>query len=617
MNCKYCNAELMEGQHVCPACGKAQTDAEEAVPAVPEETAETAAEEKIPEAKELPFETAYEQPAKTEIKEGIKATPGRIALAVVAGVVVLAILAALIVSGIRSITGENEPTIAPTAGMLEATEEAVPVTIPSNGDPASALCKETYTVSDEEAAAAADTVVATMGDKVLTNGELQAYYWMEVSLFLQEYGGYAEYIGLDLYTPFDRQVTEMGEKPMSWQQFFLDSAIYTWKTYQSLAVEAEAANFEMPAERRQELDALPENLVNSAAEAGFESVDELVALNIGPGATLEDYLRYVETYYQGMSYYYDCYDALNPSDDEVEAFFNENEEHYAENGITRNARYVDVRHVLLQPEGGEAGEDGYPVFTDEAWETCRQKAEEIYTQWQAGDKSEESFAQLAKDNSEDGNASTGGLYENVYKGQMVAEFENWCFDEARQAGDHGLVKTRYGYHIMFFCDSRPIKYVDVRHVLLQPEGGEAGEDGYPVFTDEAWETCRQKAEEIYTQWQAGDKSEDSFAQLAKDYSEDSNAADGGLYEGVTVGQMVENFENWCFDEARQTGDHGLVKTQFGYHIMFFCDKEDAWFAQAKADMVDDLAYDMIPAIIEKHPATVDYSLIVLGEVDIT
>ena len=81
------------------------------------------------------------------------------------------------------------------------------------------------------------------------------------------------------------------------------------------------------------------------------------------------------------------------------------------------------------------------MFTDDAWEACRQKAEEIYNQWQAGDKSEESFAQLAKDNSVDGNAATGGLYENVYKGQMVKEFENWCFDDARQVGDHGLVKT--------------------------------------------------------------------------------------------------------------------------------------------------------------------------------
>ena len=613
MNCKYCNAELDEDISVCPVCGKVQTEVENVASEMAEEAAvETDAVEVPAEEVEVPAEEV-EAPVEVleaeeeELKPG-KSKSARVATSVVAIVLLLAILIGLFVGTMGGAKNAQPSETMPAA------ETAEPVQIPSDGDPTSAMCKATYTVSDADAAAARETVVATMGDKVLTNGELQAYYWMEVSLFLQEYGSYANYIGLDLYTPFDQQVTEMGEKAMSWQQFFLDSAIYTWKTYQSMELESEAVGFEMPAERREELEALPEGLKNSAVEGGFASVDELVALNIGAGATLEDYVNYVQTYYQGMSYYYDLYEGLNPSDADVEAYFAENEAYYAEGNITKDAKYVDVRHVLLQPEGGEAGENGYPVFTDEAWEACRQKAEEIYNQWQTGDKSEESFAQLAKDNSVDGNAATGGLYENVYKGQMVKEFENWCFDDARQVGDHGLVKTSYGYHIMFFSGSRPVKYADVRHVLLQPEGGEAGEDGYPVFTEEAWEACRQKAEELYNQWQAGDKSEESFAEMAMNHSEDSNAVDGGLYEGVTVGQMVEEFENWCFDEARQAGDHGLVKTAYGYHIMYSCGVQDAWFAQAKADLVDGQASDMIPEIMEKHPATVDYSLIVLGEV---
>ena len=614
MNCKYCNAELVEGMPFCPSCGKNQTVEEETVVEVTEEvTAEAVSEEETVQtpAEETVSEEIVEEPA---AEQSSKKTPGKIAAAVVAGILVLAILIGMIAGGTANKGGE--------ASVEPTTVTAEPVEIPSNGDPASALCKETYTVTNEEAAAAADTVVATMGDKVLTNGELQAYYWMEVSLFLQEYGSYAQYIGLDLYSPLDQQVTDAGETPMSWQQFFLDSAIYTWKTYQSLELEAEADGFEMPEERREELEALPANLEQTALAGGYESVNDLVTLNIGHGATLQNYVDYVQTYYQGMSYYYDIFESMEPAAEEIEAFYAENEEHYAQSGITKGARYVDIRHVLLQPEGGETGADGSAVYTDEAWEACRQKAEELYNQWQAGDKSEESFAILANENTADGNdvngdgQPDGGLYENVYAGQMVQEFNDWCFDEARQSGDHGLVKTRYGYHIMYFCDTRPIQYVDVRHVLLQPEGGEADEYGYPVFTEEAWEACRQQAEEIYNQWQAGDKSEDSFAQLAMEYSVDSNAATGGLYEGVTMGQMVDEFEDWCFDDVRVVGDHGLVKTQYGYHIMFFCGKQDAWYAQAKADLIEDVAFDMIPATIEKYPADVDYSLMVLGEVQL-
>ena len=38
----------------------------------------------------------------------------------------------------------------------------------------------------------------------------------------------------------------------------------------------------------------------------------------------------------------------------------------------------------------------------------------------------------------------------VVKDQMVAAFEDWCFDTARKAGDTGIVQTEYGYHVMYY-----------------------------------------------------------------------------------------------------------------------------------------------------------------------
>lgn len=466
MNCKYCNAELPEEVTLCPVCGKEQQEAEEVCTETTETCAETAAAEELLSAEEATTaeadpveETVPEEScecaaenAEPEVKEPAKPTPGKIALAVVAGIVVLATLISLIVSGTNAMKAPKDPT----------EETVAEVVIPSNGDPASILCKASYTVSDEEAMKATDVVVATIGDKVLTNGELQAYYWQEVYLFLQEYGNYAPYIGLDLYSPLDKQLTQAGEMSMSWQQFFLDSAIYSWHNYQSMALEGEAQGYQMPENRQAELDGMPAELEASRKNGNYDSIDAMIRDNVGAACSEASYLNYVDVYYHGLAYYYDYCEALNPTDEEVDAFFTENEEAYAANGLTRETKYVDVRHVLLQPEGGETGENGYPVFTDEAWEACRIKVEEIYNAWQEGDKSEDSFAQLAKDHSVDGNASTGGLYENVYEGMMVEEFENWCFDEARQVGDHGLVKTAYGYHIMFFSGSRDAWYEDAK-----------------------------------------------------------------------------------------------------------------------------------------------------------
>jgi len=87
------------------------------------------------------------------------------------------------------------------------------------------------------------------------------------------------------------------------------------------------------------------------------------------------------------------------------------------------------------------------------------KADSIYAQWKAGKRTEASFAALAKTDSTDTGSNTkGGLYEKVTTGQMVAPFENWSFDPARKPGDTGIVKSTYGYHIMYFVKANPTDF---------------------------------------------------------------------------------------------------------------------------------------------------------------
>ena len=117
---------------------------------------------------------------------------------------------------------------------------------------------------------------------------------------------------------------------------------------------------------------------------------------------------------------------------------------------------VNVRHILIQPASGtlSSGDDGYEDEQAQLKADAKAKAEELLAQWKAGDATEESFAQLAKENSSDGGSATnGGLYEQVYPGQMVASFNDWCFDPARQSGDTDIVETDYGYHIMYFVST--------------------------------------------------------------------------------------------------------------------------------------------------------------------
>ena len=111
---------------------------------------------------------------------------------------------------------------------------------------------------------------------------------------------------------------------------------------------------------------------------------------------------------------------------------------------------VNVRHMLAGFEGGTT-ENGTTTYSDEEKAAAKEKAESWLQTWEDGDATEESFAALANENSTDpGSKDNGGLYENVFPGQMVSAFNNWCFDENRKPGDTGIVETSYGYHVMYF-----------------------------------------------------------------------------------------------------------------------------------------------------------------------
>ena len=174
---------------------------------------------------------------------------------------------------------------------------------------------------------------------------------------------------------------------------------------------------------------------------------------MGPAAKISDYRYYMDIYYGGMSYFESLYEQMNPTADEIAAYYEDNADLIKTNyGIDKESgKRIDVRHILVCPTGGTTDENNQTTYTEDEWEACRQKAEDILKQWAEGEATEESFAAMAMELTEDpGSQSTGGLYTYVYEGQMVPTFNDWCFDESRQYGDTDIVKTNYGYHIMFF-----------------------------------------------------------------------------------------------------------------------------------------------------------------------
>ena len=424
--CKFCNAELPDGSTVCPSCGK---------------------------------DNATESGSKA-------AKPGSAALIIVGAL-------ALVILAIGAFfTAKEGTTYAAEDGVVAASEEATEATaeeateeateapteaptVPADGNPDDVTCKGSYTAEDEAVVSAREKVVATAGEYELTLGQLQVYYWMEFRNFMSQYGTYASYFGLDVSQPLDTQMCSGLEEARTWQQFFLEGALNSWNNYRAMAAEADANGFELTEQQRAAIDNAAAELEEAAAANGFESGIAMLHSSLGAGAELEDYVYFMELYYKANGYYAQIAQGFEPTDEQLDDYFEEHAEGYAASGITKDTKLVNVRHILVYPEGADGTNLATQEFSDEAWAASEKKAQEILDQFLAGDKTEESFAALANEYSEDpGSNTNGGLYENVSEGEMVAAFNDWCFDAARQVGDTGIVKTNYGYHVMYFSGSQ-------------------------------------------------------------------------------------------------------------------------------------------------------------------
>ena len=455
--CHYCGEEFDEELTVCPACGKEQPEnapaAEEAA-ASPDTPQEPAAEEAAPveEAPNAPEEGSANAPQAAPVKKGVTSASA-IALGVAVVLLLTAILAVLILDG----KGKQEQLEVPeSTGVAESAEatEATEATVPADGNPDDVTCKGSYTVSDEEAKAANGDIVATAGDSTLTNGQLQILYWRSVQNFYAQYGTYAQYFGLDHTQSMDTQVCGVADG-LTWEQYFLQDALNNWTIFEAVARQAREAGFRMSDENREQMNTMEDGLLETATSNGFPDITAMIERNFSAGATLEDYKSFWEMYFLSSDYYNEITGSFAPTAEEIAEYFNTHEAEYADNGLDKTTSSVDVRHILILPEGATVETVTTEEFSDEAWAAGEQKAQEILDQWLSGDKTEDSFATLANENSADtGSNTNGGLYSGVTEGKMVEAFNDWCFDADRKVGDYGIVKTQYGYHIMYFCGSQ-------------------------------------------------------------------------------------------------------------------------------------------------------------------
>lgn len=184
---------------------------------------------------------------------------------------------------------------------------------------------------------------------------------------------------------------------------------------------------------------------------------------------------------------------------------------------------------------------------------------------------------------------------------------DWLFSSDRKAGDINHVSTTVVY-VISPAELTDRKTVNVRHILIAPDTGD-DETSATDATEAQWNNAYKKAVNILAEWKEGDATEDSFAELATDNSTDTGSTEnGGLYEDVATGDMVDSFSNWCFDSSRKAGDTAIVMSDYGYHIMYFVGTNDEtiWYHNAEQDLISENSTSATDALEEEYTLEVNW-----------
>ncbi|MBR7146711.1 MAG: peptidylprolyl isomerase [Oscillospiraceae bacterium] len=362
--------------------------------------------------------------------------------------------------------------------------------------------------------------------------------------------------GLDTSKDLREQEAFSGE---TWFDYFLGHALDEMTGEVKIAEAAEAEGFDAT----EEMDAAEENeLAMMEMYGSFYGYtrDQYIRMMYGPYMTEKDFAKCVRRAALADAYTAAFEESQSYDEATLSAEYEANTDAYDS---------VDVEYILFDSDltSEDPAEEKATALAE-----MTEKANEAKARYEAGEALETIADEL------------DGYYAHTpYAAQNVtSDLLTWAFEAERKAGDVAVLDfgETGSYLAVFHGRSRNDYHtVSVRHILVEDQA---------------------TAEDLLKQFTEGEATEADFAALAELNSEDPGSVDnGGLYEDIYMGQMVEPFQNWCFDASRQSGDTGIVESTNGFHVMYFVERNPMpyWQFEAKQNLSEEASEEWLSGII--------------------
>ncbi len=439
-------------------------------------------------------------------------------------------------------------------------------------------------------------VALSVGDVKVSSG-MYSYYYNQIlsSYFSQAQQGSLE---LDYSKPLSEQkTTDDDGNEITWDKKVHDET-ETWLqqlvAYYSKGIDEKIT---VDADTQKEIDEQIESIKESAKTAD-QTVDEYVEATYGDFVTLATLRNANEWYSIASQYARKLAIEIQPNEKEVNKYFEEHKDEFSQ--IKFSWLPIPYSEDNYEETAKTAEEYAGTIKTTDDMK----KAIPVACKFIIDEYVEAGYYASAEQCAEEIAATVETSVTVGDTSMLTQEMLDWLFSEETPVGSCKAFNLEsYQAMVVLLKTEEPSLLDDtvysVRHILIMPETDEAesdenaegeeeeeAEDAEP--TEEQWKAAESKANSILAEYEKGAKTEYSFALLAEKYTEDTASVSsggqggfGGLYQNVSLGQMVPEFENWATDENRKYGDTEIVKSQYGYHIMYFVDAGPEYLADSK------------------------------------
>lgn len=421
---------------------------------------------------------------------------------------------------------------------------------------------------------------AASSDNFKVSGTMMNYFFQNQ---YQNMYQYFEYLGVDTSKSLKDQACPLTENG-SWFDYIANSAKKAVTETLALCEAAKANGVELEADDRALIDNSLNSLGEAAAQYGYTK-DAYIQAAFGAGTNEKDLRSCYELMQLATKYSQKFSDELNYTAEDREAYYAEHSDDFLGADLyafeTRIADFME-KDADGNPIGDAAEAVASVQETADKLAACKTADEFLAAireyQVDVLGKTEEEAETIAS-NAFLSHYGTGSFGEEAADWMKAAKAGETYADTVKKDGDDVNTIDVYFLDKELYRDETKTR--NVRHLLVSNE----------EYEDDT------EAQRIYAEWEEADFSEDKLIELVGQYSHDTGSVNnGGLYEDVAAGDMVTEFNDWLFDESRQAGDHDIVETQYGWHLMYYVgegeltgwetDANDKMTTRDYGDMVD-------------------------------